>query len=313
MPATIYRSRGWVVVGLKPAGLVLLIVALVVSLACTSTGAPASTVPPPEPTHLPPRPSPTAVQAAPTATRSDPDASGQAAAVDPSPSSPSTTAPAASNPGNDDHQSLLASALSSLPIFHRLGEDPDMPRFGPVPLELEYVAGKMAETGDLAYVPILVDFLRLQIYYEGRATYSSYLDQLVGDDAKPDSTERNEWMQWSVWLANHPEIEPPQGYAGWKGRFLGHIDPDMGAFFYDGVKTRIRLEEAVWGGVPKDGIPDLINPPSIPVLDARYLKPADRVFGVSINGEHRAYPLRILNPHEMANDVLGGVPFALAY
>jgi hypothetical protein len=32
-----------------------------------------------------------------------------------------------------------------------------------------------------------------------------------------------------------------------------------------------------------------------------------------INEEHRAYPLRILNPHEMANDVLGGVPFALAY
>lgn len=86
----------------------------------------------------------------------------------------------------------------------------------------------MAETGDLAYAPILVDFLRLQIYYEGRATYSTYLDQLVGDEAKPDSTERDEWMQWSEWLANHPEIEPPRGYAGWKGRFLTHIDPDMG-------------------------------------------------------------------------------------
>ena len=188
-----------------------------------------------------------------------------------------------------------------------------MPRFGPVLLGLDYVAGKMAESGDLVYVPILVDFLRLQIYYEGRATYSSYLDRLVGDEAKPDSTEQDEWMRWSDWLDNHPEIEPPMGYAGWKGRFLAHIDPDMGAFFYDGVKTRIRLEEAVWGGVPKDGIPDLINPPSIPALDARYLKPTDRVFGVSINGEHRAYPLRILNPHEMANDVLGGVPFALAY
>ena len=313
MPATIYRSRGWVVLGLKPAGLWLLMTFLVVSLACSSTGAPASTVPSPEPTLVAPRPSPTVVKAAPTSTRSNPPASGDVAAVDPDPSPPSTTGPAASNPGNDVHQSLLDSALSSLPIFHQLGDDPDMPRFGPVPLGLEYVADKMAESGDLAYVPILVDFLRLQIYYEGRATYSSYLDQLVGDEAKPDSTERNEWMQWSDWLANHPEIEPPQGYAGWKGRFLAHIDPDMGAFFYDGVKTRIRLEEAVWGGVLKDGIPDLINPPSIPALDARYLKPTDRVFGVSINGEHRAYPLRILNPHEMANDVLGGVPFALAY
>ena len=248
MPATIYRSRGWVVLGLKPAGLWLLMTFLVVSLACSSTGAPASTVPSPEPTLVAPRPSPTVVKAAPTSTRSNPPASGDVAAVDPDPSPPSTTGPAASNPGNDVHQSLLDSALSSLPIFHQLGDDPDMPRFGPVPLGLEYVADKMAESGDLAYVPILVDFLRLQIYYEGRATYSSYLDQLVGDEAKPDSTERNEWMQWSDWLANHPEIEPPQGYAGWKGRFLAHIDPDMGAFFYDGVKTRIRLEEAVWEG-----------------------------------------------------------------
>jgi hypothetical protein len=69
----------------------------------------------------------------------------------------------------------------------------------------------------------------------------------------------------------------------------------------------------VWGGVRKDGIPDLTNPPVVPAARATYLEPSDRVFGVSINGAHRAYPLRILNRHEMANDVVGGVPFALAY
>jgi len=65
--------------------------------------------------------------------------------------------------------------------------------------------------------------------------------------------------------------------------------------------------------VVKDGIPDLTNPPVISSEEATYLFTSDRVFGVSINGEHRAYPLRILNFHEMANDVVGGVPFALAY
>jgi hypothetical protein len=73
------------------------------------------------------------------------------------------------------------------------------------------------------------------------------------------------------------------------------------------------VEEIVWGGVAKDGIPDLMNPPVLPADKATYLDPFDRVFGLSINGEHRAYPLRILNAHEMANDTLGGVPFALAY
>ncbi len=35
--------------------------------------------------------------------------------------------------------------------------------------------------------------------------------------------------------------------------------------------------------------------------------------GSTINGESRAYPLRILDWHEMANDVIGGVPVSLAY
>ena len=43
------------------------------------------------------------------------------------------------------------------------------------------------------------------------------------------------------------------------------------------------------------------------------MNPTDRVFGISINGEHRAYPRWILTPHEMANDVLGGEPIALPY
>ena len=46
------------------------------------------------------------------------------------------------------------------------------------------------------------------------------------------------------------------------------------------------------------------DPLILPAADADYLEPDDRVLGVSINGEHRAYPLRILNLHEMANDVL---------
>ena len=214
---------------------------------------------------------------------------------------------------NDGYDALMAAALDSLPHFNRLGDDLGASRFARVPVNLEYVAEQMVDSGDIAYVPILLDFLRMQLYYEGRTTLSSYLKQLVGNEGQPDIDEQDEWKQWSEWPGNHPEIEPPQGYAAWKGQFLAHIDPEMGAFFYQGVKSRIRLEEAVWGGVPKDGIPDLINRSAVTPEDAWYMNPTDRVFGVSINGEHRAYTLRILNPHEMANDVLGGEPIALAY
>ena len=79
----------------------------------------------------------------------------------------------------------------------------------------------------------------MQLYYEGRTTLSSYLEQLVGSEEQPDIDEQGEWKLWSEWLGSNPEIELPQGYAAWKGRFLAHIDLGMGAFFYEGVKTRI--------------------------------------------------------------------------
>ena len=75
---------------------------------------------------------------------------------------------------------------------------------------------------------------------------------------------------------------------------------------YTGVPATIRLEEIVWGGVRRDGIPDLRFPPHVSPEEASYLESGDRVFGVSINGDHRAYPLRVLNAHEMANDIVGG-------
>ena len=95
---------------------------------------------------------------------------------------------------------------------------------------------------------------------------------------------------------------------------LSQIDPRFAQFLRDaGETSRIDLSEVVWGGVIPDGIPDLRNPKTIPPSEAGYLAPSDRVFGVSINGESRAYPLRIVNAHEMANDVLGGEPISLAW
>ena len=91
------------------------------------------------------------------------------------------------------------------------------------------------------------------------------------------------------------------------------VDPEQSDFINSGVDSGIRLEEIVWGRVPRDGIPDLINPRVVTPQEAGYLFDDDRVFGVSFNGEHRAYPLRILNAQEMANDVVGSAPFALAY
>ncbi len=121
-----------------------------------------------------------------------------------------------------------------------------------------------------------------------------------------------DWAAWVEWYGA-TELSPPPGFTGWKGQILGKIDPGFADFLQADFPTTIRTEEILWGGVVVDGIPALDNATMIPATEADYLEPGEPVFGISINGDHRAYPLRILDWHEMANDVVGGVPISLAY
>lgn len=120
------------------------------------------------------------------------------------------------------------------------------------------------------------------------------------------------WDLWAAWYGK-TSLEPPPGFATWKARTLAPFDPRFADFLYDGPPHTIRLEEIVWGGVPVDGIAPLDNPPALAASEATYLDPGEPVFGVVVNGEARAYPLRIMDAHELANDVVGGRPLSLVY
>ena len=64
----------------------------------------------------------------------------------------------------------------------------------------------------------------------------------------------------------------------------------------------------------KDGIPAILNPELIPAEQATVqMEPEERVLGVSIDGDHRAYPLNLLSRHEIVNDTVGGVPVAVTW
>lgn len=121
------------------------------------------------------------------------------------------------------------------------------------------------------------------------------------------------WHEWMLWQEAHPEIEPFEGFDAFKSIVFQRIDLNFGLFLQPGVAHDIRLEEIVWGGVIKDGIPALTNPDLVGAESAGYLTDDELVFGVKINGDTRAYPLRIMDWHEMFNDVVGGVPVSLAY
>ena len=163
--------------------------------------------------------------------------------------------------------------------------------------------------GDVSQVPVLIEIMRF-LPLNTREEVAATLRELSGQ-----SFGANDWTEWIEWHGKHrQEFRPPEGYAAWKTNMLSQIHPRFEIFLDTAEETaRIDLTEVTWGGVIPDGIPDLRNPFTIPAEKADYLAPDERVFGVSINGEHRAYPPRIINAHEMANDVLGGEPIALAW
>ncbi len=75
----------------------------------------------------------------------------------------------------------------------------------------------------------------------------------------------------------------------------------------------IPADQILRGGPPRDGIPALTRPKTVPAEEATYLHPDDIVVGVEIGGQARAYPLRILVWHENVNDMLDGKPIAVTY
>ena len=232
--------------------------------------------------------------------------------TDGGPAGEETPVPATEIPGFPaPTRPLSADHLGHLP------DDPTELMYAAFDHPLLQVGQKMAYSHNDAFIPVLMEFMRFQPGEESLLTLASFLvrirDEIPEGEFSIVPFGEDTWGYWVEWLASNPDVTAPGGYDGWKGRLFGIIDGPMGEFMYPAVPTTIRLEEIVWGGVRRDGIPDLQFPPHISPDEATYLESGDRVFGVSINGEHRAYPLRVLNPHEMANDTVGGVQFALAY
>ena len=165
---------------------------------------------------------------------------------------------------------------------------------------------------DKSMVPLMIELLRFFGNQDLLVETSAAIAAITGREFRREQGAWNEWMEWLG--KNAEEYSPPDRYVEWKSILMSLIDPRFGEFLAPAAQgSRINLFEVAWGGVRPDGIPDLQQAPVVAAGEQEYLQPSDRVFGVSINGEHRAYPLRIVNAHEMANDWLGGEPIALAY
>jgi hypothetical protein len=86
-------------------------------------------------------------------------------------------------------------------------------------------------------------------------------------------------------------------------------------------REQIRASGRAADSLPLLNNPNVLTAGDVATLTARlrrthqgkFLVRNDRVVGVALNGEERAYPLRLLNYHEVVNDIVGGVPVVVVY
>lgn len=81
---------------------------------------------------------------------------------------------------------------------------------------------------------------------------------------------------------------------------------------FDLSRSEVPIDEIVVGAA-RDAIPAIDAPRFVTARDANFLRPEDRVLGFAHDGRPRAYPLRILDQHEVVNDATGPEPVAITW
>jgi len=86
-------------------------------------------------------------------------------------------------------------------------------------------------------------------------------------------------------------------------------DPNNPAF----PEPLIDLGDLLSGGPPPDGIPAIDQPEFERADRVDWLEDNEAVLSLTVGGETRAYPLRVMTWHEIVNDAVGGTPVAVTY
>lgn len=84
-------------------------------------------------------------------------------------------------------------------------------------------------------------------------------------------------------------------------------------FEVDEGKMLVPIKEIHSGGPAKDGIPAIDNPKFVSANQVKTLGPDNRVLGISYNGVVKAYPINIMDYHEIVNDHFDHQPVVVTY
>ncbi len=176
---------------------------------------------------------------------------------------------------------------------------------------------KISQSNDPRMVWIISDLMRFVSNRELNDVLANVASSLLGKKLPNEN-------HWGV-VTDHLiawDIPAPPDYLRVKRAIFTSIVPGWDKIFVEGD---IDWRLVSWGGVLIDDrpydttdkacncIPAADNPEVSSAKDAGWLKDADIVFGVEVNGAYRAYPRRIMEVREMVNDTLGGRDLGIPY
>ena len=177
--------------------------------------------------------------------------------------------------------------------------------------------GEIAASKDPRLAWIIGDLMRFAASSRLNAVLAGAASELLGKDMQT----RNAWGDVTDHLMAWDIPAPPDYLEAKRAIFTGII-PGWDRIFVEGD---IDWRLVSWGGVliddrPHDKtddvcncIPAADNPEVTSAEDATWLEDDDVVFGITVNGQSRAYPRRIMEVREMVNDTLGGRDLGIPY
>jgi len=181
----------------------------------------------------------------------------------------------------------------------------------------ELALAEIVDSKDPRLVWIIADLMR----FAPGAQLTSVLSDAAAALLEITPPRRN---QWGV-ITDHLiawDIPAPPDYLPVKRTIFTSLVPGWSEIFQPGT---IDWRLVSWGGVMIDDrafgttdercncIPAADNPTVTSASEATWLKDSDTVFGIEVNGEHRAYPRQIMEVREMVNDTLGGRDLGIPY
>lgn len=101
--------------------------------------------------------------------------------------------------------------------------------------------------------------------------------------------------------------------SSWCAVASAQVDESLLLNGFDLSNMSISPLEIYKGGPLRDEVPAIDEPKYIDAAAVDYLADGDKVLGLTINGVSRAYPIRILNWHEVVNDRIGDQAFSVTY